>query len=88
MARVTGLGGAFLRANDPKALYAWYSEHLGIASHEGCFSFPREVQRAYIAVAFFQSLLNIFPRLSLPCSISKWTISTALRKTYRPREPR
>jgi len=30
MARVTGIGGIFLRAKDPKALGAWYAEHLGI----------------------------------------------------------
>jgi predicted enzyme related to lactoylglutathione lyase len=30
MARVTGIGGIFFRARDPKALAAWYSEHLGI----------------------------------------------------------
>jgi len=30
MARVTGIGGVFLRARDPKALAAWYGEHLGI----------------------------------------------------------
>jgi len=30
MARVTGIGGIFLRARDPKALSAWYSQHLGI----------------------------------------------------------
>jgi predicted enzyme related to lactoylglutathione lyase len=31
MARVTGIGGVFLRAKDPKALTAWYAKHLGIA---------------------------------------------------------
>src|SRR5947209_14226662 len=31
MARVTGIGGVFLRARDPKALAAWYAQHLGIA---------------------------------------------------------
>ena len=31
MARVTGIGGVFLRAADPEALRAWYEEHLGIA---------------------------------------------------------
>ena len=61
MARVTGLGGAFLRADDPKALYDWYGKHLGIASPDGCFSFPREVQRAYIAVAFFPKSSEYFP---------------------------
>jgi catechol 2,3-dioxygenase-like lactoylglutathione lyase family enzyme len=27
--RVTGIGGLFFRAKDPKALKAWYVEHLG-----------------------------------------------------------
>lgn len=31
MARVTGIGGVFLKARDPKALAAWYAEHLGLA---------------------------------------------------------
>jgi predicted enzyme related to lactoylglutathione lyase len=30
MARVTGIGGIFLRSRDPKALAAWYAQHLGI----------------------------------------------------------
>ena len=30
MARVTGIGGIFLRARDPKSLTAWYAQHLGI----------------------------------------------------------
>ena len=30
MARVTGIGGVFLRAQDPKALSAWYAQHLGV----------------------------------------------------------
>lgn len=30
MKRVVGLGGVFLRAKDPKALYEWYRIHLGI----------------------------------------------------------
>ena len=29
MARVTGVGGVFLRSSDPKKLTAWYAEHLG-----------------------------------------------------------
>ncbi|HTD95514.1 MAG TPA: VOC family protein [Edaphobacter sp.] len=31
MARVTGIGGIFLRARDPKALTAWYAQHLGLS---------------------------------------------------------
>lgn len=30
--KVTGIGGIFFRAKDPKATKAWYSEHLGIDS--------------------------------------------------------
>ena len=30
MARVTGIGGVFLKARDPKTLSAWYAQHLGI----------------------------------------------------------
>ena len=53
MAKVTGFGGAFVRADDPKALYAWYEQHLGISSYDGGFAFKNETQRAVIAVAFF-----------------------------------
>jgi predicted enzyme related to lactoylglutathione lyase len=30
MARVTGIGGVFLRSRDPKAMTKWYAEMLGI----------------------------------------------------------
>ena len=30
MKRVTGIGGIFFKAKDPKALGAWYRDHLGI----------------------------------------------------------
>ncbi len=35
MKRVTGVGGIFFRAKDPKALYEWYRKHLGIESQPG-----------------------------------------------------
>ena len=31
MEKVAGIGGLFFRAHDPKALGAWYQQHLGIA---------------------------------------------------------
>ncbi|MBK7560223.1 MAG: VOC family protein [Chitinophagaceae bacterium] len=31
MERVIGLGGPFIKANDPKGLAAWYEKHLGIS---------------------------------------------------------
>jgi predicted enzyme related to lactoylglutathione lyase len=30
MRRVTGIGGIFFKARDPKALAEWYREHLGL----------------------------------------------------------
>jgi predicted enzyme related to lactoylglutathione lyase len=33
MKRVTGLGGIFFKAQDPKALYEWYRRHLGVESN-------------------------------------------------------
>lgn len=35
MAKAVGVGGVFLKAKDPKALGAWYAEHLGIADIGG-----------------------------------------------------
>jgi predicted enzyme related to lactoylglutathione lyase len=32
MKRVTGIGGIFFKAKDPKTLQAWYERHLGIPS--------------------------------------------------------
>ena len=34
MKRVTGIGGIFFKARDPKALQAWYRRHLGIDVQE------------------------------------------------------
>jgi predicted enzyme related to lactoylglutathione lyase len=34
MARVTGIGGVFFKAKDPKALAVWYAEHLGIKMND------------------------------------------------------
>ncbi|MGB8258697.1 MAG: VOC family protein [Terracidiphilus sp.] len=35
MARAVGVGGVFLKARDPKALGAWYAQHLGLPVGEG-----------------------------------------------------
>ena len=34
MKRVTGIGGVFFKARDPRALGAWYAKHLGIPVEE------------------------------------------------------
>jgi len=38
MARVTGIGGVFLRSSDPKRLAAWYAEHLGLEINDYGFA--------------------------------------------------
>lgn len=37
MARVTGIGGVFFKAEDPEGMKAWYREHLGIQPDEQGF---------------------------------------------------
>jgi predicted enzyme related to lactoylglutathione lyase len=61
MAKATGLGGAFLRASNPEALYQWYANHLGLTISDGCFRFEKESQRACIVIAFFQRSSDYFP---------------------------
>ena len=34
MAKVTGIGGVFFKARDPKAIQAWYRERLGIVMEQ------------------------------------------------------
>jgi predicted enzyme related to lactoylglutathione lyase len=34
VAKVTGIGGVFFKARDPKALAAWYAKHLGVPLEE------------------------------------------------------
>ncbi len=33
MERVTGIGGIFFKARDPRQMMAWYSKHLGIGAN-------------------------------------------------------
>ena len=61
MASVTGFGGIFLRAEDPKALYQWYERHLGVAKSEGAYSFPVPTQHAHVVFALFKPDNAYFP---------------------------
>jgi predicted enzyme related to lactoylglutathione lyase len=48
MARVTGVGGVFIRSRDPKALAAWYAKHLGVVLEDfggASFSWSDEVPK-------------------------------------------
>jgi predicted enzyme related to lactoylglutathione lyase len=61
MVSITGFGGAFVRVNDPEALYKWYEQHLGLTRSEGCFTFPASAQRAKVVFAFFRQDDKYFP---------------------------
>jgi len=59
MARVTGIGGVFFKSPDPKALTAWYAEHLGIKLNDwggAAFDWSDEVPPATGTTAW-----SIFP---------------------------
>ncbi len=61
MSSVTGFGGAFLRSDDPEALYTWYEQNLGLTRTHGCFVFPVASQRGSIAFTFFKQTDSYFP---------------------------
>jgi len=61
MASVTGFGGIFLRANDPKALYQWYEQHLGLVKPDGSFAYPAPTQHPHIVFALFKPDNDYFP---------------------------
>jgi len=50
-----------LRVDDPKALYKWYEEHLGLSASHGCFMFPAEEEKGTIVVSFFPRSSDYFP---------------------------
>ncbi len=39
MERVTGIGGVFFKAHDPKSQAAWYAEHLSVQANHGYADF-------------------------------------------------
>ncbi len=61
MASVTGFGGIFLRANDPKALYAWYEQHLGLVNAGGSFAYTPPTQHPQVVFALFKPDNSYFP---------------------------
>jgi predicted enzyme related to lactoylglutathione lyase len=61
MASITGFGGLFLRANDPKALYQWYERHLGLVKSGGFFGFAAPTQHPQVVFALFKPDDGYFP---------------------------
>lgn len=64
MEKVTGIGGLFFRARDPKGLGKWYQDHLGITieptSYEANFE-PWRQQAGVTVFAPFPSTSDYFP---------------------------
>jgi glyoxylase I family protein len=46
MEKVTGIGGLFFRAHDPKALGGWYQQHLGVSLTPSSYEEPVWEQEA------------------------------------------
>jgi len=59
-ARVTGIGGIFFKAKDPKALVAWYRRHLGIPIEDSVALFTWRSGREGNAEG--HTVWSIFPR--------------------------
>jgi catechol 2,3-dioxygenase-like lactoylglutathione lyase family enzyme len=62
MKRVTGIGGIFFKAKNPKALAEWYQKHLGIdfgGKVYADFQF-QEKEKGWIAFSFFGADTNYF----------------------------
>lgn len=55
MEKVLGIGGVFFKARDPKALAAWYREHLGVPVGDG------QIYGAFTAAAGDMTAWSVFP---------------------------
>ena len=60
MERVTGIGGIFFKADDPKKLQAWYEEKLGIPAEGGYVMF--QWREANDPERTGQTVWSLFPR--------------------------
>lgn len=61
MAKITGLGGVFMKVADPAATRAWYAEHLGIAVDEfGCSFLPDPDPKAMTIWSPFKAETDYF----------------------------
>lgn len=62
MKRVIGIGGVFIKADNPKALAEWYEKHLGIEFGGKVYSdFQfREKEKGWTAFSFFDAQTKYF----------------------------
>ena len=56
MARITGLGGVFVKVADPEKTKAWYQENLGIGGEWGAmFPFKKDEAEGFALYSHFQA---------------------------------
>ena len=55
MAKVTGIGGFFVRSPDPTALATWYGDALGVSFDGGAAVFPGSDDGGYSVLGLFGS---------------------------------
>ena len=62
MASITDFRSAFVRANDPEALYRWYERHLGLMSPKSLSRFlpRRNALRSFLPSS--DKMMNTFLR--------------------------
>jgi|SRR5579859_1736141 len=53
MGKVVGVGGIFLKAEDPKGLQKWYAEHLGVPLSGGYSAFEGPESAGTTVFSFF-----------------------------------
>jgi len=64
MEKVTGIGGLFFRARDPKALAEWYSKYLGVDVVPSSYDqLPWQQQAGPTAFAPFPEDTDYFARI-------------------------
>ena len=86
MQRVVGIGGLFIRAKDPRALKAWYAEHLGVGALAGEPAWTQEA--GMTAFEPFSETSDYFPvdrRFRCGPRVEPGSISVAAR--IRPVRP-
>ena len=60
MERVTGVGGVFIKAKDPKALCEWYQQHLGIGFNGNTYVEFKWVNPGSTVFSFFKEDTKYF----------------------------
>lgn len=61
MARAVGFGGVFLKAQEPKALAAWYAQHLGVpALEDGSLAFDGPASMGMTVFSHFPANTKYF----------------------------